>query len=142
MSLKRLNEVLISRETDTIDRKTKLFNLISRPQISFKDLHYASEALKAFVYKQEYISDEIIEQAEIMMKYEGYIEKEIEFVERMSRFEDIILHSDFNYLNLPSLSNEAKQKLTNIKPHTLGQASRISGISPSDISVLMVYLGK
>ncbi|MFI5218773.1 MAG: tRNA uridine-5-carboxymethylaminomethyl(34) synthesis enzyme MnmG [Bacteroidia bacterium] len=137
-----VNEVLISRETDTIDRKTKLFNLISRPQISFKDLHYASEALKTFFYKEGDISDEIIEQAEIMMKYEGYIEKEIEFVERMGRFEDIILHSDFDYLNLPSLSNEAKQKLSSIKPRTLGQASRISGVSPSDISVLMVYLGK
>ena len=88
------------------------------------------------------INIETLEQAEIMMKYEGYIVKEEEFVEKMNRFEDIILHSDFDYLKINSLSNEARQKLTNIKPRTLGQASRISGVSPSDISVLMVYLGR
>jgi len=76
------------------------------------------------------------------MKYEGYIEKEEEFVRRMEHFEDIALHPDFKYDTLKSLSSEAVQKLSHHKPRTLGQASRISGVSPTDISVLMVYLGK
>lgn len=135
-----VNEVLISRETEPIRQKTKLFNLITRPQVEFKDLQYASDSLKAFMGINNISSEEIIEQAEIMMKYESYIEKEEEFVQRMNRFEEVSLNPDFNYLILPSLSNEARQKLSNIKPRTLGQASRISGVSPSDISVLMVYL--
>lgn len=136
-----VNSMLVSRETDVVSQKTKLFNLISRPQIEMGHLRIASIGLNDFIEENE-IDTETTEQAEIMMKYEGYIEKEIQFVEKMNRFEDIKLHSDFNYLTMPSLSNEARQKLNNIRPRTLGQASRISGISPSDISVLMVYLGK
>lgn len=136
-----VNSMLVSRETDIVSQKTKLFNLISRPQIEMSHLRISSISLNDFIEHNE-MSMETTEQAEIMMKYEGYIEKEIQFVEKMNRFEDIKLHSDFNYLTLPSLSNEARQKLNNIRPRTLGQASRISGISPSDISVLMVYLGK
>ncbi|HKR07151.1 MAG TPA: tRNA uridine-5-carboxymethylaminomethyl(34) synthesis enzyme MnmG [Bacteroidia bacterium] len=136
-----INDLLVSRETNKISQKTKLFNLISRPQVKLEHLRSISIRLDDFI-NEHFINDESLEQAEILMKYEGYLEKEEEFVNKMSRFEDIILHSDFDYQKISSLSNEARQKLTNIKPQTLGQASRISGVSPSDISVLMVYLGK
>ena len=136
-----VNDLLVSRETDVIRQKTKLFNLISRPQVELSHLRSTLVQLNDFVEEQQ-MDNVIIGQAEIMMKYEGYIEKEEEFVEKMNRFENIILHSDFDYLKINSLSNEARQKLSKIKPITLGQASRISGVSPSDISVLMVYLGK
>ncbi|MEO5572039.1 MAG: tRNA uridine-5-carboxymethylaminomethyl(34) synthesis enzyme MnmG [Bacteroidia bacterium] len=135
------NDLLVSRETDSIRQKTKLFSLISRPQVELNILRSAFIPLNDFIL-DSHINDETLEQAEIMMKYEGYIEKEEEFVEKMNRFEGIILHTDFDYLKINSLSNEARQKLSYIKPLTLGQASRISGVSPSDISVLMVYLGK
>ncbi|HET8964441.1 MAG TPA: tRNA uridine-5-carboxymethylaminomethyl(34) synthesis enzyme MnmG, partial [Chitinophagales bacterium] len=85
---------------------------------------------------------ETLEEAEILMKYEGYILKEHELVDKQIRLEDLILHDDFDYKRLTSLSAEAREKLTKIKPRTLGQASRISGITPSDISILMVYLGR
>ena len=83
-----------------------------------------------------------MEEAEILIKYEGYVEKEREIAERINKLEEIILYEDFDYHKIKSLSSEAREKLTKIKPRTLGQASRISGVSPSDISVLMVYLGR
>jgi tRNA uridine 5-carboxymethylaminomethyl modification enzyme len=76
------------------------------------------------------------------MKYEGYLEKERELVEKMSRLEDIVISDNFDYAKLNSISIEAREKLKKIKPHTLGQASRISGVSPSDVSILMVYMGR
>ena len=88
------------------------------------------------------LQQEIEEQAEIQMKYEGYISKEEDLANKLGRFEGIKLHADLDYSKLNSLSMEARQKLTKLKPETLGQASRISGVSPSDISVLMVYLGR
>jgi tRNA uridine 5-carboxymethylaminomethyl modification enzyme len=83
-----------------------------------------------------------IEEAEILMKYEGYIEKEKEQVAKMNRLEDVPITEQFDYGAIKSLSLEARQKLSKVKPQTLGQASRISGVSPSDVSVLMVYLGR
>ena len=83
-----------------------------------------------------------IMQAEIQLKYAGYIKKEEELVEKLGRLEDVHLHEDFNYGSISSLSSEAREKLNRIKPRTLGQASRISGVSPSDVSVLMVHLGR
>jgi tRNA uridine 5-carboxymethylaminomethyl modification enzyme len=136
-----VNDLLVSRETDIISQKTTLFNLISRPQVEQKHLRIASIALNDFLESDKF-NEDALEQAEIMMKYEGYIEKEEEFVEKMNRFENIVLHPDFNYQDITSLSMEARQKLSHVKPGTLGQASRISGVSPSDISVLMVYLRK
>lgn len=86
--------------------------------------------------------DEVKEIAEINMKYEGYIKKEQEMVDKMSRLEAVKLHETINYHELQSLSSEAREKLAVIKPATIGQASRISGVSPSDISVLLVYVGR
>ena len=93
----------------------------------------------------EYLSrfdDEIIEQAVIKVKYESYIEKELLMAEKMSRLEDLRINPDFDYEKLLSISIEARQKLKKIKPQTLGQASRISGVSPADISVIMIHLGR
>ena len=85
---------------------------------------------------------EIVEEVEILIKYESYIEKEKEIADKMNRLEDITLPSNFDFNKLSSLSSEAREKLSKIRPETLGQASRISGVSPSDISVLLVYLGR
>ena len=86
--------------------------------------------------------EEIIEEAEILVKYENYIQKEMEIANKMSKLDHIILHNDFDYKNLKSLSFEAREKLSKIRPTTIGQASRISGVSPADISILIVYLGR
>ena len=87
-------------------------------------------------------SKETIEEAEILMKYEGYIERENENADKLKRLEELKLRPDFDYDTVGSLSAEAREKLKKIKPHTLGQASRISGINPSDVSILMVYMGR
>ena len=87
-------------------------------------------------------SPEIIEQAEIQLKYEVYIEKERELVKRMSQLEELEIPENFNYDKINALSNEALQKFKKIKPRTLGQASRISGVNPSDVQILMVYMGR
>jgi len=137
------NDLLTNLGTDTIIQKTKLFNLLSRPQVSFSDLSGSFSEIKSFLDDLESDNiEEVIEQAEILMKYEGYIEKEGEMVRKVAKLENIILHEDFNYSQLTSLSTEARQKLSSIKPQTLGQAARVSGVSPSDISVLMIYLGR
>jgi tRNA uridine 5-carboxymethylaminomethyl modification enzyme len=88
------------------------------------------------------MDEEAIESAEILLKYDGYISKEQDVANKLVRLEHIELHSNFDYRSLKSLSSEAREKLSRIKPSSIGQASRISGISPSDISVLMVFLGR
>ena len=139
-----INSLLTELETEPIRQKTKLFNLLSRPQVSFNHLRFHTESISSFLdtIGIEVHDFEITEQAEIAMKYEGYIEKENNMVTKMGQLESIILHADFNYLGVNSLSLEARQKLSTIKPRTIGQAARISGVSPSDISVLLVHLGR
>jgi tRNA uridine 5-carboxymethylaminomethyl modification enzyme len=88
------------------------------------------------------LMDEVVEEAEILIKYDGYIGKEKEIAERLSKFEDLPLKPDFDYHALNSLSFEAREKLSRIKPDTIGQASRINGVSPADISVLVVFLSR
>ncbi len=137
-----LNNLLISLETSTIAQKTKLYKILLRPQIKISDLIEFHDGIKKYL-KEENIDDlTTIEQAEICIKYESYINKEIELVDKMMRLEDIQLHADFDYSQLKSLSFEAREKLSKIKPRTIGQASRISGVSPADISVLLVFLGR
>lgn len=134
-----INPYLTSRQTTEIKERTTLYNLFLRPQVDIS-------SLKTSVSKIEDLLDsfdqEIIEEAEIIMKYEGYIEKEKEVVDKMTRLEEVTIIEHFDYSNIKSLSIEARQKLSRVKPRTLGQASRISGVSPSDVSVLMVYLGR
>lgn len=133
-----INGLLNELGTAEINQNYKLGQLLLRPQINITDLEKlgtVSEYLSAF-------SEEEKLQAEISIKYESYIEKEVETVEKMTRLENIKIPTSFNYKGLNSLSAEAREKLTKIKPDTLGQASRISGVSPSDISVLMIHFGR
>ena len=138
-----VNGILTSLETDPIRQKQKLQNLLLRPQISIFDLIPVIPELKQHFEKLSfYEKDELGKQIETCIKYEGYIQKEYDIAEKIERYENLFLKEDFNYSALTSLSMEARQKLSKIKPRTLGQASRISGISPSDVSILMVYLSK
>ncbi len=137
-----INPLLIELETDTVNQKVKLFAILSRPQITFADLKNNIPLVSNFLDTIIDQRNECFEGAEILMKYEGYIHKEQEMVTKIGRLEDIKLSSEFNYGQLTSLSIEARQKLSKVKPQTIAQASRISGVSPADISVLMIYLGR
>jgi tRNA uridine 5-carboxymethylaminomethyl modification enzyme len=129
-------------ETPEINQKTKIINLLLRPQIRINDLIEHVSSLSGFLSNIDLYQEETIEAVEIFVKYESYISKEQEIADKLSKFEDIPLYDTFDYQKLQSLSYEAREKLTKMKPKTIGQASRISGISPSDISVLIVYLGR
>ncbi len=134
-----VNNILEELGTPGISQNVKMFQLITRPQVSFADLRKADAKFDEILNRYD---QETIEQAEIRVKYESYFEKELEIVGKMKRMEDQVINPEFNYLNLVSLSKEAREKLMKIKPRTLGQASRISGVSPSDISVLMVHMSR
>ncbi|HKL91042.1 MAG TPA: tRNA uridine-5-carboxymethylaminomethyl(34) synthesis enzyme MnmG, partial [Allomuricauda sp.] len=141
------NELLIENKSAPLKQKVKIKSLLTRPNISLPHLLKMSEELRN--HEEERIKEigsstwnEVKESLEIAVKYEGYIAKEQEMADRMNRLEDIHLYPDFDYLSINSLSSEAKEKLVKIKPETIGQASRISGVSPSDISVIMIHLGR
>ena len=133
------NEFLSSIESAPLNEKQKVAKLVLRPNISLQQImeHSPSLAEKMNGYETEYI-----EQAEIQVKYERYIEKEKEIVDRMATLENKIIPENFDYDKVAALSIEALQKFKKIKPNTLGQASRISGVNPSDIQILMVYMGR
>lgn len=133
------NPILEELGTSTIQQNVKLYSLLGRPQISIPNLRKISDEFDSFLNE---FDKETIEQAEIKVKYNSYFEKEIEIVDKMKKMEDKDINPEFNYHSLQSLSKEAREKLMKIKPRTLGQASRISGVTPSDISVLMVHLSK
>ena len=139
-----VNNYLVSIDTPEILQKIKIGNLLLRPQVDLMSLLKFTEKFNDFISSidLENLLYEVLEEVEITIKYQGYIEKEKEIAEKISRLEDIELHESFDYKKLKSLSSEAREKLSRIKPRTLGQASRISGVSPSDISVLMVFLGR
>lgn len=122
-----------------LTQKQKAAQIVLRPMVSLTDMVQQvpklQQALQAF-------DVETLEQAEIQLKYDTYIEKEKELVAKMGQLEDLVIPDNFNYDKLVSLSNEARQKFTKIRPHTLGQASRISGVNPSDVQILMVYMGR
>ena len=139
ISPEEINPQLMVKESSPLTQKVKMFSILARPQILLSDFIESSPKVAGFLVE---FQKESIEQAEILMKYEGYINKENDMAEKLTRLEDVHLHDDFNYQQLTSLSTEAREKLTKVKPRTLGQASRISGISPSDVSILMVYLGR
>lgn len=134
-----VNSYLASVDSALIIQKAKYFSILSRPNISIVGLSNCDPELNLFLKN---FDSECIEQAEILMKYEGYIFKEQEMVDKQNRLESLELHHILDYKNIPSLSAEAKDKLNKVKPKTIGQASRISGISPADISVLMIYMGR
>ncbi len=137
-----INSALEQMGTAALTRGCKLADLIVRPQVSIKKIAKHIPALKEKLNSIEGRRDEIIEAAEIKIKYEGYIVREREQAEKMERLENIRIKGKFDYNSLQSLSTEARQKLTQIQPETLAQASRIPGVSPSDINVLLVLLGR
>ena len=138
-----VEKMLIEKGSQPIRQKIKLGNLILRPQVSMQDLIDSVEPLKTFVATigKEY-AVECLEEASIKMKYDAYIVKEQEMANKINKLENLILKPETDYHELSALSTEAREKLSKIRPKTIGQASRISGISPSDISVLTIYLGR
>jgi tRNA uridine 5-carboxymethylaminomethyl modification enzyme len=135
------NPYLTGRKSNPVTQKLRAYSLISRPEIDLPSMIQSIPSVSETVYSIT-TNQEVIEQVEIKAKYNGYIQKEQESADKIVRFEGINLKPDFNYSALQSLSAEARQKLNAIRPKSIGQASRISGISPSDISVLLVHLGK
>src|SRR5574344_107177 len=136
-----INPLLESKDTPTIQQKTLLSQLLLRPQILLEDLTNVNSDLSLLIQKMKGSTiKEAAKEAEIIIKYQSYIDKEKEIAQRLSKYEDLIIKDDFNYNALQSLSFEAREKLSKIRPKTIGQASRISGVSPSDISVLLLYI--
>lgn len=135
------NPYLSSRNSNHVKQKLRAFSLISRPEVNLASM---MEGIPSVAETVQSVSSDpaVIEQVEIRAKYSGYIQKEEEAANKITKFESIHLKVDFDYSQLQSLSAEARQKLTQIRPSSIGQASRISGVSPSDISVLLVHLGK
>lgn len=133
------NPYLEQAGTSPIKQKVKLSSIISRPQVSIDDLKNR-EAFSSFELKS--FDHDCLQQAEIKIKYEGYIQREKDMADKMNRLEDVTIHRDFDYSKLKSISSEAREKLSKIKPESIGQASRISGVSPSDISVLLIHFGR
>ena len=136
------NDVIVPRGTSPVKQRTKLYDLLLRPQLSFTELAPLSRRIIELSDLFEDLRDEVIEQVEINAKYDGYLEKERDMAHKLTRLEDVPLDLEMDYARLTSLSMEARQKLDKVRPNTLGQASRISGVSPADLSVLMVYLGR
>jgi tRNA uridine 5-carboxymethylaminomethyl modification enzyme len=134
-----INAGLESLETATITEKISAEKLLKRPQLGIKELATLSDELAEYLTRYP---TEVIEQAEIQIKYESYLEKEQLMVEKLANMEDFKITPTFDYLSITALSNEGRQKLHKIRPETLGQASRISGVSPADLSILTVYLGR
>ena len=140
ISVAEANEVLVAKNSAPVVQADKMFKLFSRPQIDLQDF-LKFEKVKEYVSEHK-LDKEILEQAEIQVKYSGYIEKEKANADKLTRLEDLKIPLDFDYEQIKSMSIEAKQKLSKIRPATISQASRISGVSPSDISVLLIFLGR
>jgi tRNA uridine 5-carboxymethylaminomethyl modification enzyme len=137
-----INELLITKNTATISQKVKIIDILRRPQISLQELVDIVPGLLNIVQTFGTRWREVFESTEIEIKYEGYIEREKLMADKIQRLEGIRIKKDIEYNSLGSISIEARQKLNRFKPETIGEASRISGVSPSDISVLLLYLGR
>lgn len=143
ISPEEINDYLNATGTAPITQKTKAINIATRPQVSMKSLVaiFSDETknLPGYLKDRE---DEVLETAEIIVKYSGYIEREKIVAQKIKRLEGLRLPADIEYSTLTSISTEGRQKLDRVKPETIGQASRISGVSPSDISILLLYIGR
>lgn len=138
-----INDALLSLGTTPLVHGVKLYDLVLRPQLDFKKLAPHIKALGEFIDNLEPLRrDEIIEAAEILIKYQGYIDRERQIADKLLRLEGVKLGDKLDYQSISALSTEARQKLERIKPETIGQASRIPGISPSDINILLLLLGR
>ena len=136
------NERLTVLGSSPIDQQVKLSSLITRPFVSSDDLKMWSEEFNSVAMEVLLEHPDSLEQAEIVLKYEGYIQREEEMANKLNRLENVKIPEELDYREMKSLSIEAKEKLSKIKPVTIGQASRVSGVSPSDISVLLIHLGR
>jgi len=134
-----VNPVLQSVDTATIEEKGSLISLLKRTQIGFSEIRKINFEIENTFNQYE---PEVLEQVEIMVKYEPYVEREQKLAHKLEGLEDFKIRSDFDYDRVKALSSEAREKLKKIKPETIGQMSRISGVSPADVSVLSVYLGR
>ena len=141
ISPEEINPTLESLESSPIRQKIKLIDIISRPQVTIPKIVDSIPSLKEFIFDNN-LREEIIEAAEVLIKYSGYIEREKLIADKLNRLENLVIANKFNYMEITSLSYEARQKLTKINPKTIGQASRITGVSPSDINVLLILLGR
>lgn len=135
-----INPVLESKDSSLMKQSDKMFKIFARPNITIDDMRKVS-SVEAYIQDHN-LDNEVIEQAEIQVKYSGYIEKEKNNADKLNRLENIKIPQNFDYSKLKSMSFEAREKLSKIQPVTISQASRISGVSPSDISVLLVYMGR
>jgi tRNA uridine 5-carboxymethylaminomethyl modification enzyme len=135
-----VNDILNEKDSAAVSQSMKMFKIASRPQLNFNDVKRFPK-VKEFILEHE-IDDDVVEQTEIHVKYSGYIEKEKNSADKLQRLENIKIPLNFNYQKIHSISYEAREKLSKIQPATISQASRISGVSPSDVSVLLVYMGR
>jgi tRNA uridine 5-carboxymethylaminomethyl modification enzyme len=138
----QVNTLLADKMTNPIVQKQKASAILLRPQVFLNDMIDALEPIRNYAIDNGLMQTEIVEETELQIKYESYIQKEQELVDKHANLENYALTADFDYAKLTSLSHEAREKLNKIKPRTIGQATRISGVSPADISVLIVYLGR
>jgi tRNA uridine 5-carboxymethylaminomethyl modification enzyme len=134
-----INQLLIEKNTAPLTQRIRAYQILLRPSM---DIFIMKEHVAKMKSALAGFNNETLEQAEIQVKYEVYIEKENELVKKMSQLEDLVIPDSFDYAKLVSLSTEARQKFNRIRPRTLGQASRISGVNPSDVQILMVYMGR
>ena len=134
------NPILASKDSSPMTQNDKMFKVFSRPQIDLDDIR-RFEQVKNYV-EEKSLDEEILEQAYVQVKYSGYIEKERNNADKLTRLEDVKIPEHFDYDKIKSLSYEAKEKFKKVRPVTISQASRISGVSPSDISVLLIYMGR
>jgi len=137
-----INDFLVSRDSSELKHGCKLSDLVLRPQLGILDLAKAVPALQAEIDSIASRTEETIEATEVLLKYEGYIVREKLIAEKLQRLENVLIKDRIDYTTVQSLSTEARQKLTKIAPETIGQASRIPGISPSDVNILLVLLGR
>lgn len=136
-----VNQVLTDHQTPEIQQKVKLVNILLRPEISIDDIRGINEGLNELIESlPEEVRSDASMAAEISLKYKRYIEKEQDVANKILKFEEVALRPDIDYFSITALSYEAREKLTKLKPATIGQASRISGVSPADISVLLIYI--
>ena len=137
-----INFYLMKCGSQELKQKTRFSQVLLRPQVDIQSLIDHSPILNEYVLQNNMQHKDVLEEVEILVKYERYIEKESEMANKLTKYENMSLAEDFDYTQLLSLSFEAREKLSKVKPTSIGQASRISGVSPADISVLLVYLGR
>ncbi|MDR1756658.1 MAG: tRNA uridine-5-carboxymethylaminomethyl(34) synthesis enzyme MnmG [Culturomica sp.] len=136
-----MNDRLTALGSTPLVQRVKLVDVLGRPQVTIENILSTLPELSSFIQEQE-MNEEVVEAAEILIKYSGYIERERVIADKISRLDDLVIEGKFNYEEINSLSIEARQKLSKVQPQTIGQASRISGVSPADISVLLILLGR